>query len=142
MEPEPIGPLISAFSWRNIAFDLKLAVFWVCLAAAAIYLPVLSASPVRVAVALPMILFVPGYVLIAALFPSNREIDGIERVALSFGLSIAVVPLIGLALNYTPFGIRLDPIVASLSVFTLALVLMMGAAGADPAFGAHSAPRL
>src|SRR5699024_12451412 len=34
------------------------------------------------------------------------SIDGIERVALSFGLSIAITPLIGLLLNFTPFGIR------------------------------------
>ena len=49
----------------------------------------------------------------------DRGIDGIERVALSFGLSIAIVPLIGLALNFTPFGIRLVPIVVSISAFTL-----------------------
>ncbi|WP_247730662.1 DUF1616 domain-containing protein [Halovivax limisalsi] len=46
-------------------------------------------------------------------------IDGIERVALSFGLSIAISPLIGLVLNFTPWGIRLVPIVASVSGFTL-----------------------
>jgi uncharacterized membrane protein len=46
-------------------------------------------------------------------------IDGIERVALSFGLSIAVVPLIGLVLNFTPWGIRLVPILLSVSGFTL-----------------------
>jgi uncharacterized membrane protein len=50
---------------------------------------------------------------------TDRGIDGIERVALSFGLSIAIVPLIGLALNFTPFGIRLVPIVVSISAFTL-----------------------
>lgn len=49
----------------------------------------------------------------------DRGIDGIERVALSFGLSIAIVPLIGLALNFTPFGIRLVPILVSLSGFTV-----------------------
>ncbi|MFC6954593.1 DUF1616 domain-containing protein [Halorubellus litoreus] len=56
--------------------------------------------------------------------PTNRDggIDGIERVALSFGLSIAIVPLIGLALNFTPFGIRLVPIMVSLAAFTLAAV--------------------
>lgn len=46
-------------------------------------------------------------------------IDGIERVALSFGLSIAIVPLIGLILNFTPWGIRLGPIAVSVSGFTL-----------------------
>ncbi|MGB3943467.1 MAG: DUF1616 domain-containing protein, partial [Methanothrix sp.] len=60
---------------------------------------------VRVPVGLVMVLFLPGYALIAALFPRDDDLDGIERVALSFGLSIAVVPLIGLGLNYTPWGI-------------------------------------
>lgn len=46
-------------------------------------------------------------------------IDGIERVALSFGLSIAIVPLLGLVLNFTPWGIRLVPIVVTVAGFTL-----------------------
>ncbi|WP_459191732.1 DUF1616 domain-containing protein [Halosimplex sp. J119] len=50
---------------------------------------------------------------------ADRGIDGLERVALSFGLSIAITPLIGLALNFTPWGIRLVPILASLSGFSL-----------------------
>jgi uncharacterized membrane protein len=66
-----------------------------------------------------MVLFLPGYALIAALFPRKDDLDGIERVALSFGLSIAVVPLIGLGLNYTPWGIRLTPVVISLVFFTV-----------------------
>ncbi|GAB6878826.1 hypothetical protein JCM17823_11000 [Halorubrum gandharaense] len=49
-------------------------------------------------------------------------IDGIERVALAFGLSIAITPLIGLALNFTPWGIRLVPIALSVSTFTLGCV--------------------
>jgi uncharacterized membrane protein len=50
-------------------------------------------------------------------------LDGIERVALSFGLSIAITPLLGLALNYTPFGIRLTPILIVMSVFTIAVAI-------------------
>ena len=73
----------------------------------------------RIALGLPFILFFPGYTLIAALFPRKTDLDGIERVALSFGLSIAIVPLIGLILNYTPWGIRLYPILLSISGFIL-----------------------
>jgi len=40
-------------------------------------------------------------------------------VALSFGLSIAVVPLIGLILNYTPWGIRTEPVLYSVASFIL-----------------------
>lgn len=74
--------------------------------------------------AILLVLFVPGYVLVAALFPGSLtpekpEIDWIERIALSFGLSIAVVPLLGLLLNFTPFGIRFAPIVATITLFTV-----------------------
>ena len=68
-------------------------------------------------------LFLPGYALIAALFPRKDDLDAIERIALSFGLSIATVPLLGLALNYTPFGIRLSPILIVLSIFTVSLAI-------------------
>jgi uncharacterized membrane protein len=75
-------------------------------------------SPLRIVVGLPFVLFLPGYALIAALYPRRDDLDGVERLALSLGLSLAVVPLIGLVLNYTPWGIRLVPILVGLSVFT------------------------
>jgi len=56
----------------------------------------------RIILGLPMVLFFPGYTLISALFPRKDSLSGVERLALSFGLSIAVVPLIGLILNYMP----------------------------------------
>ena len=71
----------------------------------------------RIILGLPLMLFFPGYALIAALFPKKSALDGIERLALSFGLSIAVVPLIGLVLNYTTWGIRLYPVLISLTIF-------------------------
>jgi len=74
-------------------------------------------SPVRVVLGLPFVLFFPGYTLIAALYPRRADLDGIERLALSLGLSLAVVPLIGLVLNYLPWGIRLTPIVTGLTLF-------------------------
>lgn len=73
------------------------------------------------------ILWLPGYTFIKALFPtqvpiktSSESLDTIERVALSIGMSIALVPIIGLLLNYTPWGIRLAPITLSLLVLTMA----------------------
>jgi len=72
----------------------------------------------RILLGVPFILFFPGYTLVCALFPKNPELDGTERFALSIGLSIAVVPLLGLVLNYTPFGIRLYPVFVSLFAFT------------------------
>jgi uncharacterized membrane protein len=71
--------------------------------------------PLRVALGTPFVLFFPGYTLISALFPKKKDLNSIERVALSLGLSLAVVPLIGLGLNYIPFGIRLQPVLALFS---------------------------
>ena len=70
------------------------------------------------------ILFLPGYTLIEALFPKRGDLDTIERLALSIGLSLAITPLIGLLLNYTPWGIRLNPIIISLTIFTLSTAIL------------------
>jgi uncharacterized membrane protein len=51
----------------------------------------------------------------------DDTIDGIERVALSIGLSVAIVPLVGLILNYTPFGIRFESVFVSLSLIIILL---------------------
>jgi len=120
----PYDTLIDAFATRNIPRDLLACVLWLLAALISIYLPVLNESFLRILFGIPLVLFIPGYALIAALFPSGKDIDGIERVALSFGLSIAISPLVGLALNYTPFEIRLDPIVICLSILTIGLCLV------------------
>jgi len=69
-----------------------------------------------------LVLFLPGYSLIEALYP-KRELDELTRFALSIGLSLALVPLVGLVLNYTPFGIRLVPVTASIAGLTLVLLV-------------------
>lgn len=63
------------------------------------------------------VLFLPGYSFIKALFP-KKELDNIERIALSIGMSLALVPITGLVLNYTPLGIRVTPITLSLLALT------------------------
>ncbi|MDY6917836.1 MAG: DUF1616 domain-containing protein [Chloroflexota bacterium] len=75
--------------------------------------------PLRVIFGLPFVLLFPGYALLAALFPKARGISGLERLALSFGLSIALTVFIGLILNFTPWGIALYPILLSLSGFVV-----------------------
>ena len=102
-----------------LAWDLLAIVSLSVLLTLTVYL--FPASIWRTAIGLPFILFFPGYSLISLLFPEKRSLDVIERIALSFGLSIAITPLIGLALNYTPFGIRLTPILLSLASFNIVL---------------------
>lgn len=70
------------------------------------------------------VLYLPGFALVEALYPRREDLEPLERLALSIGLSLALVPLVGLLLNYTPWGIRLGPIFISLSLLTLALSIV------------------
>lgn len=87
----------------------------------------------RYALGITFILWLPGYAFIKALFPqtlpfarglahslgtTEKNLDTIERVALSVGMSIAIVPIVGLLLYYTPWGIQLTPVVLSLTALT------------------------
>ncbi len=78
----------------------------------------LNESFVITLLALPFLLFLPGYLLIYVLFPKKGDLGGIERALLSFGLSLIFTPIIGLLLNYTPFGISLIYMHLVLSIFT------------------------
>jgi uncharacterized membrane protein len=73
----------------------------------------------RVIIGLPLILFSPGYTLISAIFYRKSNLDNKQRITLSFAISIAIVPLIGLVLNATPWGITLYPILISLAIFII-----------------------
>ncbi len=73
----------------------------------------------RIVISFLFVIFFPGYTLLSALFPKQGVLSTIERIALSFGISIAVVPLIGFILNFTAWGIRLMPIMISVAVFIL-----------------------
>ncbi|ELZ65948.1 hypothetical protein C457_15357 [Haloferax prahovense DSM 18310] len=121
-------------SVRTTPADLLAVVVVVVLTCGAVTVPGVRDTPLRIVLGLPCVLFVPGYAVIAALFPEagpsvaadgdadaadRTGIDGIERVALSFGTSIAVVSLLGLLLNFTPWGLRLVPIVVSIGALTV-----------------------
>lgn len=83
-------------------------------AAANVGIFVVDAPEVRLLAALPLLFFFPGYAAVASLFPAAEseppgERSGIgvgERLALSFGVSLTLVPLIALALwltgNFSP----------------------------------------
>jgi uncharacterized membrane protein len=98
--------------------DIILGILWGLILLLLVILDV--KGPMRIIFGLPFTFFVPGYILMFALFPykkSEKGIDNIERFIFSIGMSIAIVSLIGLILNYTPWGIRLEPVILILSLF-------------------------
>ena len=76
----------------------------------------------RIILGLPFMLFSPGYILQSALFPKKTDLDSIERIGFGFVLSIVVVSLIGLGLNYSPWGIT----TYSVLIATLSFVILVG----------------
>jgi hypothetical protein len=104
----------SAWFWAGVAATL-LSLVLIAASGPAIYL--------RYAFGSLLVLFLPGYSLIELLYP-KKELDELTRFALSIGLSLALVPLIGLVLNYSPFGIRLLPVAISLSGLTLVFLVL------------------
>ncbi|MFC6733694.1 DUF1616 domain-containing protein [Haladaptatus sp. DYSN1] len=130
---------------RHFLTDLAAVVVLIVLAGVGIFVPGFRETPLQVVLGLPLALFLPGYALIAALFPrasapldaaeetndanttfstplrwrQKRGLTGLERLVLSFGFSAALVPVIGLILNFSPWGIRVVPYFLAVSGFTL-----------------------
>lgn len=98
---------------------------------------------IRIAAVVPFVTFLPGYAVLAVLFPSvgthatyafdrnesglenplptKSGVDGAERVAFSALLSIVAVGLVALVANFTPWGVTVGPILVGLAGLTLAL---------------------
>lgn len=136
---------------QGISDDIVGIVLLVILANVAVWQSSLSESPLRIVTGMLFILFVPGYALVAALFPergtsptaagsntqplaehddrqrrvdedsssSFRGIDRWERLALAFGLSLAIVPLVALGVTVSPYSLSLAAMFLSLTAFTL-----------------------
>jgi len=56
-------------------------------------------SIIQAIIGLPLVLFIPGYALSYAVFPKKKDLDLMERIALSFGLSFALIPLVVFFMN-------------------------------------------
>lgn len=136
----------SASAFRGLPGDLIVLIVYTVLVGGLVGFAGGVPEAVQFVLGVPLLLFVPGYSLLAALFPgrpsrnagrvsslsgmsrrfsSMRSIQqrGVrwgERVALSFGLSLFLIPLLALALDLTPFLFRTGPIVVTLVVFSLA----------------------
>lgn len=108
-------------------------------------------SPGQILVGLPLLFLLPGYALVALLFPGRpsrtdtshvdddiadaviagrlgrlhqRGIDGIERAVLSVGLSAVILPFVGLALSVVANGFTTPVVLRTLAGFVLVTAVL------------------
>lgn len=133
---------------RWIPLDLGGILALVVATNVAAFAPVVRTTPLRALLGVLFLLFVPGYAIVAALFPGAGPpnggadaddttgtapsvagpgpggIEGVERVAFSTAVSVAVVTAVAIGLALTPWGIDLVPLAVTLTAITLAGVVV------------------
>jgi magnesium-transporting ATPase (P-type) len=120
----PRGVVSYLFSYYSIWYWMVVAGMLLTLVSIYVFPVWAPFSYIRMALGFISALYLPGAALIEALYPREEDFESLERFAVSVGVSIAVTPLVGFLLNYTPWGIRLNPIVISLTILTLILGLV------------------
>lgn len=70
-----------------------------------------DSGPVRAAAGIPGLLILPGYAVVAALFPASSGLGTLERLGISVPISIVLVTLLGLALALSPWGLSANVLV-------------------------------
>jgi hypothetical protein len=127
-------------TYLDFLLDKKALDFWISLIIVFITLPLVILVPddalfsgnglyiflgiLRIIFGGAITIFLPGYALISILYPKKEDIDNLQKFGLSFGLSIVIVVLIGLILNFTPVGISLIPILFSINLLTLGFAIV------------------
>lgn len=122
-------------SVRGSALDVLVVLGYLVASAVALYVLEVDGA-VRALLGLPLVLFLPGYALLAAAFPGRRDEaaaseertvgglltggtpDWYERLALSLAGSLAVLPLFGLVLASTRWGYDPRAVLVALGGFT------------------------
>jgi uncharacterized membrane protein len=98
---------------NDLSAGIALSLIVLGLAIFNFYPPVL-----RVLLALPFVLVLPGYAIAAAIFP-GQGLTGWERLLFTLGLSLTATILSGLVLNLTPWGLQATSWAVLLSIVTL-----------------------
>jgi uncharacterized membrane protein len=127
---------------ERLPADLAVVVGLALLATGLLLWP--SGGPlVRLVGSLPLFVFLPGYAIVAALFPEegesvsrggdrhglgvfDRTVTPLERLAYAVGTSIVVVPLAALAVDVALSGLSVYPVALSLSGITVGAAVVAG----------------
>lgn len=95
------------------------------------------ATPFRVAIAVPLLLLVPGYLLVLTLLPRESSLSSLERLGLSLASSAALVGLVALVTSLSP--IRLSAVTLAGGLALLIAILIASADHQRRAVGQNDA---
>lgn len=109
---------------RAVPKDLVIFTLLSLLMIITVLVPPLNKTPIWILPGSLFICFIPGYLLMAVMFPKNDDLELVERFAVGCGSSLVLTSLVGLAFNYTPWSIRLELILIVLAVFSLIFCLV------------------
>ncbi|WP_135366075.1 DUF1616 domain-containing protein [Halosimplex halophilum] len=113
-DPEPAARPVSGYQ-----VDLVGAAVYTVVAVAVALVPGLDETALRPVIAVGFGLFLPGYAFVAGLFPAGGTVSLTARLVFSLAASLALLPLVGVALHVSPFAIT----GASALIATVALTL-------------------
>ena len=103
--------------------DFLIIISVVVVVVALLAFPDPSTIPIRAVIGIPFVLFFPGYSFTTVIFPKARsEINVLERILISLGISISFVIITGLGVNYFYGSLSIDIIAYVLGVITVALM--------------------
>lgn len=78
---------------------------------------------VKTVAGLLLMLFLPGYALVATLCTRKTDLNIVTRLVLSFGISYFLAAVVGLILPYTSLGSSFEPILQILSALTFIFII-------------------
>lgn len=118
-----------------VSVPVDILLCWCLLAAAVIVAMIQPGTALRAAVAAPVLFFLPGYVTVAAAFPHRETVPNPhlasditvgERLALGFGLSVALLPLLGLVVAVLPGGLATANVAGVLGAYVVIVGALAG----------------
>jgi hypothetical protein len=124
-------PKIAYLSFQNFLSSSESLWFWIILALTLSSGIIITITPIdgsqfiytRYLFGFLFVTFLPGYSFVKAIF-TKKEIGHLEQIVFSIVLSITFDVLLGLFLNYTPWGITLIPLVLGLLSITLLFAII------------------
>ncbi|ADY01247.1 hypothetical protein VMUT_1040 [Vulcanisaeta moutnovskia 768-28] len=124
---------LSAFNTQSSAaqylFSIESLWFWISLAItyiafASIYVNNLVINFIRYFVGAIFITFVLGYAVVEFVYPKGDEVSPLERFVLSLGLSITIIPIVGVILSYMPFKYTVYSVSAALTILASIMLIL------------------